>query len=258
MGAWAVLVTVLGASASAQDPESPFAAADARLNAAYGAVRSATEPGASTRLRDAQRAWIVYRDAECGRFDPTFEEVCQTSLSNARADVLEREAADTRFFNYDPIDLVAQRDTLNADCDYDGPQFAMNACAARDAADAALALETAVAEARIALAPSFASGELTQGEAESDWARGELSRLATFDRSQAAWARMAEETCQAEGDLHAGGSIAPLIIWSCHAELARARFETVRTRFVCGLEGCPSGYVEGETSAPTHASDVDE
>ena len=42
---------------------------DALLNETYGEVRrifTAQDPSLATALRDAQRAWIAYRDAECG------------------------------------------------------------------------------------------------------------------------------------------------------------------------------------------------
>ncbi|MDF1728103.1 MAG: lysozyme inhibitor LprI family protein [Sulfitobacter sp.] len=42
---------------------------DTLLNETYGEVRrifTAQDPSLGTNLRDAQRAWIAYRDAECG------------------------------------------------------------------------------------------------------------------------------------------------------------------------------------------------
>ena len=40
-------------------------AADSGLNAAYGAVLHRLAPAAQTRLREAERAWVAFRDAEC-------------------------------------------------------------------------------------------------------------------------------------------------------------------------------------------------
>ena len=42
-----------------------YNAADADLNAAYRAVRERLAPPAASRLREAQRAWIEFRDIDC-------------------------------------------------------------------------------------------------------------------------------------------------------------------------------------------------
>ena len=57
--------TTLGMSACIQAETAVW---DQMLNEAYGAARAALESqdaGLGTALRDAQRAWIAYRDAEC-------------------------------------------------------------------------------------------------------------------------------------------------------------------------------------------------
>lgn len=41
---------------------------DARLNTAYKTAMAAFEPAQQAQLRDAQRAWIKYRDANCGMY----------------------------------------------------------------------------------------------------------------------------------------------------------------------------------------------
>ncbi|WPP44501.1 lysozyme inhibitor LprI family protein [Pseudomonas sp. AN-1] len=41
---------------------------DARLNQAYKAAMQAIAPEQQTQLRDAQRLWIKYRDANCGLY----------------------------------------------------------------------------------------------------------------------------------------------------------------------------------------------
>ena len=85
-----------------------FAAADARLNAAYGlaiaymasidADLPAAEQGAKAALRDGQRAWITFRDAACtaegyavhgGTMEGMVILMCNTRLTLARAEDLE-------------------------------------------------------------------------------------------------------------------------------------------------------------------------
>jgi uncharacterized protein YecT (DUF1311 family) len=42
------------------------ASAERALNTQYRSTIEALSPGSKTKLRNAQRAWIVFRDAECG------------------------------------------------------------------------------------------------------------------------------------------------------------------------------------------------
>jgi uncharacterized protein YecT (DUF1311 family) len=42
---------------------------DKRLNEAYRTAMDAVEPERQNQLRDAQRAWIAYRDANCAFYD---------------------------------------------------------------------------------------------------------------------------------------------------------------------------------------------
>ncbi|WP_076998268.1 lysozyme inhibitor LprI family protein [Variovorax sp. KK3] len=71
---------------------------DAKLNAAYKALMSSVVPARQTQLRDAQRAWIKYRDANCAFYlDPdggTLARVeandCVLTSTAARAAELER------------------------------------------------------------------------------------------------------------------------------------------------------------------------
>ncbi|RIY02782.1 DUF1311 domain-containing protein [Aureimonas flava] len=71
-------------------------AADETLNALYGQVRErlADDRGGLDLLRDAQRAWIAYRDAECafrasavqgGSAQPMVEAQCLADTSRARS-----------------------------------------------------------------------------------------------------------------------------------------------------------------------------
>jgi uncharacterized protein YecT (DUF1311 family) len=72
--------------------------ADAQLNAAYAAVRQRLSEDGQKRLRDAERAWIAYRDAECmfrssgddgGSAAVMVDVQCQAELTQERAKYLE-------------------------------------------------------------------------------------------------------------------------------------------------------------------------
>ncbi len=71
---------------------------DAKLNTAYKSLMSSVSAARQTQLRDAQRAWIKYRDANCAfYFDPdggTLARVqandCMLTSTAARAAELER------------------------------------------------------------------------------------------------------------------------------------------------------------------------
>ncbi len=84
--------------------EQNWLAADADLNAAYGAARAAmraldadfapAERGAEIALRDGQRAWITFRDATCaaegwmmrgGSAEPMVIYGCRARLTRSRA-----------------------------------------------------------------------------------------------------------------------------------------------------------------------------
>jgi len=74
---------------------------DARLNAAYAAIMKSDAWSAATKglLRDAQRAWIAYRDAACvaegeltaegGSMSRIIASGCLAELTEARAKALE-------------------------------------------------------------------------------------------------------------------------------------------------------------------------
>ena len=67
-----------------------FGKADAALNLAYNAVLDRLSADRRTSLREAQRAWLVYRDKECafetggsigGSIHPWVEAQCRTELT---------------------------------------------------------------------------------------------------------------------------------------------------------------------------------
>lgn len=70
-----------------------FDAADAKLNQLYKQLAGKAEGDEKKALRDAQRAWVAYRDAECiyetagpegGSIRPMEEWQCATALTTAR------------------------------------------------------------------------------------------------------------------------------------------------------------------------------
>lgn len=78
--------------------------ADAELNRVYGALQGKIEPAAQQRLRDAQRAWIAFRDKEClfrtnggadqpGSIWPMEVLDCTADLTRARIKDLKRQLA---------------------------------------------------------------------------------------------------------------------------------------------------------------------
>jgi uncharacterized protein YecT (DUF1311 family) len=78
--------------------DAAFKAADAQLNAAYAAVRQRLSDDGQKRLRDAERAWMAYRDAECmfrssgddgGSAAVMVDAQCQADLTTERARYLE-------------------------------------------------------------------------------------------------------------------------------------------------------------------------
>ncbi len=78
-----------------------FKAADAALNAVYRQIvaRLSSETEARQLLTAAQRAWVVFRDAECkfsasgvqgGSIQPMIFSMCQTDVTKARTEALRR------------------------------------------------------------------------------------------------------------------------------------------------------------------------
>jgi uncharacterized protein YecT (DUF1311 family) len=69
---------------------------DARLNSAYKSAMAGLEAGQQGKLRDAQRLWIKYRDANCslyygltgGTMDQLNGAGCVLEMTKARADEL--------------------------------------------------------------------------------------------------------------------------------------------------------------------------
>ena len=82
-----------------------YKAADAELNARYAEARAAMQrvPGGATALRDAQRAWIAFRDKACevegmqyegGSIRPMIVASCLARLTGQRAEDLRALAGE--------------------------------------------------------------------------------------------------------------------------------------------------------------------
>lgn len=74
-----------------------FAREDAALNRIYGRIRGILEPDDQTRLLQAQRLWLQYRDATCsaeralygvGTGGPPTQMACREALTRERISVL--------------------------------------------------------------------------------------------------------------------------------------------------------------------------
>jgi uncharacterized protein YecT (DUF1311 family) len=81
-----------------------YQAADRELNAAYEEIRGrlASMPETARLLRDAQRAWIAFRDSECtfatssaegGSIQPMLAAQCAETLTRSRTDMLNHYLA---------------------------------------------------------------------------------------------------------------------------------------------------------------------
>lgn len=77
-----------------------YQAADAELNATYGALMKTVSPEGQTSLRAAQRAWLAYRDKQCAfnllaRSDasvyPMVLAICKTGLTIQQNDELKAQ-----------------------------------------------------------------------------------------------------------------------------------------------------------------------
>ena len=77
-----------------------FRQADGRLNRVYAQVAGKLDPDARKLLRDAERAWVDYRDKECesqtagsagGSIRPMYTAQCQTALTKRRIRELEAQ-----------------------------------------------------------------------------------------------------------------------------------------------------------------------
>ena len=80
--------------------EREYREADAELNKTYEALRDRVSSTGRETLRDAQRAWIAYRDAQCafesagtegGSIHPTIVAICRTELTRTQTRRLRRQ-----------------------------------------------------------------------------------------------------------------------------------------------------------------------
>lgn len=77
-----------------------FQKADAALNASYRALLGKISPAGQTKLRQAERDWVSYRDAQCGfetmgtqggTIHPLVRNQCETALTEAQTKRLEAQ-----------------------------------------------------------------------------------------------------------------------------------------------------------------------
>ena len=96
----AILTMVLACSLVAPSARADAGAADATLNAIYQALMARLGAADQARLREAQRAWIAFRDKECafrsqgsdaGSAGATVVAGCITELTEARASQLKAQ-----------------------------------------------------------------------------------------------------------------------------------------------------------------------
>ena len=95
-----ILAINLACSLAAPSAHADASAADTKLNATYQALLSRLGPSDQARLREAQRAWIAFRDKECafrsqdsdaGSAGATVVASCITELTQARTSQLKAQ-----------------------------------------------------------------------------------------------------------------------------------------------------------------------
>lgn len=82
-----------------QQANARFRAADQELNATYRKLVAQASPGGRERLRQAQRAWVAFRDLDCaaragsrgGSFHPAAVSLCLEAVTDARTRTLDAE-----------------------------------------------------------------------------------------------------------------------------------------------------------------------
>ena len=100
--ALALLLTVLAPSLHASAEGDDLRAADAELNAVYQkALKTMSDDDAKDKLREAQRAWIAYRDAEIALYAAMGTgggglKITQTELTEERTKRLRGITEDAR------------------------------------------------------------------------------------------------------------------------------------------------------------------
>ncbi len=80
-----------------------YKAADARLNKTYQEFMSKLDEGEKVQLKNAQLAWLKYRDANCefvadqykgGTMRPMISAICLADVTNARVNELKSQLKD--------------------------------------------------------------------------------------------------------------------------------------------------------------------
>jgi Lysozyme inhibitor LprI len=93
---WPVFLALVLALTTLGHAASDAANVDAALNARYEALLARLDPSGQQRLREAQRAWLSFRDKECAFRARTgtanaARSACETELAQQRIENLDRE-----------------------------------------------------------------------------------------------------------------------------------------------------------------------
>lgn len=106
----------------------------------------------------------------------------------------------------------------DVDCDNQNTQLDMNICAAQDYDEADTALNAQYTETKNVLAA-----------ADEELSSGESSAAKALLTAQRAWINYRDAHCEAVGFQARGGSMQPMLVSGCLAELTRARTEELST-----------------------------
>ncbi len=226
-----VLACALAGPALASDVDD-FRSEELRLTATYGVVQDMLAQGpdagaALDALRQAQRAWIAFRDSDCARrLDDAARLDCMVAMTAARANALEAEAGLSAPVGPSVSERKALADeavaSLEAVCTPGGTGVEMRACVALEAARN----EAAVADARLRVADQLAQLE--------------TGALSAFEDADAAWGDYMTATCEAVAADSPDDAIGPARARLCRSLISQQRVFELRENFLCWSEGdCP-------------------
>lgn len=116
------------------------------------------------------------------------------------------------------VDGPAAGQDPDIDCDNQNTQLDMNICAAQEYDEADTALNAQYAKTKSALA-----------EGDSELSAGETSAAKALLTAQRAWINYRDAHCEAVGFQARGGSMQPMLVSGCLAELTRGRTEELST-----------------------------
>src|SRR5688572_16892875 len=189
-----------------------FEQADAELNVAWRtAIASAQEddrdldrefdrrPTTEAKLREAQRAWIVFRDAHC-----TVE-----SYGEARGGSME-----SMVFDGCRAQLTRERTRhlVGSGCANLPDEAQLNACVTRESASVDVELDR-----------EYQAAARRAREADAEPERPSLGLFDALGESQQAWLRYRDDECDRRALEYWGGTDDPVSRANCRSDLTRAR-----------------------------------